>query len=95
VGSRNGGGAPARLTSDRDKIGQSGWFPTCLEEPCHVPRRAFPAPVKRVLLWLGIAFVVYTVVAAPKTAAQAVTEAFGGATTVGQSVGDFFDALIS
>jgi hypothetical protein len=51
--------------------------------------------VKRVLLWLGIAFVVYTVVAAPKTAAQAVTEAFGGATTVGQSVGDFFDALIS
>lgn len=51
--------------------------------------------MKRVLLWLGIAFVVYTVVAAPTTAAQAVTEAFGGITTVGQSVGDFFDALIS
>ena len=51
--------------------------------------------VKRVLLWLGIAFVVYTVIAAPTTAAQAVTEAFGGLSSAGQSLGDFFDALVS
>lgn len=51
--------------------------------------------VKKALLWLGIAFVVYTVVSAPTTAAQAVREAFGGISTAGQSLGDFFDALIS
>jgi hypothetical protein len=51
--------------------------------------------VKKILLWLGIAFVVYTVIRAPATAAQAVTEAFGGLSTAGQSLGDFFDALIS
>jgi hypothetical protein len=51
--------------------------------------------VKKVLLWLGVAFVVYTVIAAPNTAAQAVTEAFGGISTAGQSLGDFFDALVS
>jgi hypothetical protein len=44
---------------------------------------------------VGIAFVVYTVIAAPRTAAQAVTEAYGGITTAAQSIGDFFDALIS
>jgi hypothetical protein len=51
--------------------------------------------VKRVLLWVGIAFVVYTVIAAPRTAASAVTEAFGGISTAGQSIGDFFDALVT
>jgi hypothetical protein len=51
--------------------------------------------VKKVLLWVGIAFVVYTVIAAPKTAAAAVTEAFGGISTAGQSIGDFFDALVT
>lgn len=51
--------------------------------------------LKRMLLWLGVAFVVYTVIAAPKTAAQAVTEAFGGISTAGESIGSFFDALIS
>jgi hypothetical protein len=51
--------------------------------------------VNRILFWLGIAFVVYTVIAAPTTAAQAVTEAFGGITTAGQSLGDFFNALIT
>ncbi|MGZ4609945.1 MAG: hypothetical protein ACXV2H_06780 [Actinomycetes bacterium] len=45
--------------------------------------------VKRALLWLGIAFLVYTVIAAPNTAAQAVKEAFGGISTAGQSLGDF------
>jgi hypothetical protein len=51
--------------------------------------------LKRALLWLGIAFVVYTVIAAPNTAAQAVKEAFGGISTAGTSLGDFFDALVS
>ena len=51
--------------------------------------------MKKILLWVGIAFVVYTVIAAPRTAAQAVTEAFGGISTAGQSIGDFFDALVS
>jgi hypothetical protein len=51
--------------------------------------------VKKVLLWVGIAFVVYTVIAAPRTAASAVTEAFGGISTAGQSIGDFFDALVT
>jgi hypothetical protein len=51
--------------------------------------------VKRILVWLGIAFVAYTVIAAPAIAAQAVTEAFGGISNAGQSLGDFFDALVS
>jgi len=51
--------------------------------------------LKRALLWLGVAFVVYTVIAAPDTAAQAVTEAVDGLSNAGQSLGDFFDALIS
>jgi hypothetical protein len=51
--------------------------------------------LKKILLWVGIAFVVYTVIAAPRTAAQAVTEAFGGISNAGQSIGDFFDALVS
>lgn len=51
--------------------------------------------MKRILLWLGIAFVAYTVIAAPNTAAQAVTEAFGGLSSAGQSLGSFFDALVS
>lgn len=51
--------------------------------------------MKKVLLWLGIAFVAYTVIAAPTTAAQAVHEAFGGLSSAGQSLGDFFDALVS
>lgn len=51
--------------------------------------------MKRALVWLGVAFVAYTVIAAPHTAADAVAEAFGGISTAGQSLGDFFDALIS
>jgi hypothetical protein len=54
-----------------------------------------PSAVKRALLWLGLAFVVYTVIAAPTTAAQAVKEAFGGISTAGRSLGDFFDALVT
>lgn len=51
--------------------------------------------MKKLLLWVGIAFVVYTVIAAPKTAALAVTEAFGGIFTAGQSILEFFDALVT
>jgi hypothetical protein len=51
--------------------------------------------VKKILLWLGIAFVAYTVIAAPTTAAKAVHEAFGSLSTAGQQLGDFFDALLS
>jgi hypothetical protein len=51
--------------------------------------------VKRALLWLGIAFVVYTVIASPNIAAEAVKEAFGGISTAGQSLGEFFDALVA
>jgi len=78
------------------KCGNLGIRP-CLEEfhvRSHAPGRALPT-VKKMLLWVGIAFVVYTVIAAPRTAAQAVTEAFGGISTAGQSIGDFFDALVS
>lgn len=51
--------------------------------------------MKKILLWLGIAFVSYTVIAAPTTAALAVTQAFGGLSSAGQSLGDFFNALVS
>jgi hypothetical protein len=51
--------------------------------------------LKRALVWLGVAFVVYTVIASPTTAAQAVREAFGGISTAGQSLGEFFDALVT
>ena len=71
----------------------------CLEEFGHVPCREFlhlrVGLVKRILLWLGIAFVAYTVIGAPTTAALAVTQAFGGLSSAGQSLGDFFDALVS
>jgi hypothetical protein len=51
--------------------------------------------LKRAVLWLGVAFVVYTVIAAPTTAAKAVREAFGGISTASQSLGQFFDAVVT
>ena len=54
-----------------------------------------PSTLKRALLWLAVAFVVYTIIAAPRQAADAVDEAFGGISSAGESLGDFFDALIS
>ena len=54
-----------------------------------------PSTLKRALLWLAVAFVVYTVIAAPRKAADAVDEAFGGLSSAGQSLGDFFDALVT
>jgi hypothetical protein len=50
---------------------------------------------KRALLWLGIAFLIYTVIASPDKAADMVREAFSGISTAGRSLGDFFDALVS
>ncbi len=67
----------------------------CLEEFGRVLNREFPHVVKKILLWFLFAFVAYTVIRAPATAAQTVQEAFGGLSSAGQSVGDFFDAIIS
>jgi hypothetical protein len=87
----------ARLAGRWDQMGQSGAVRIFPRGVLHVPHREFTVlrMVKRILLWLGIAFVVYTVIAAPATAAQAVREAFGGISSGGQALGDFFDALIS
>jgi hypothetical protein len=51
--------------------------------------------VKKILTWLVFAFVAYTVIRAPATAASAVNQAFSGLSTAGQSISDFFDALIT
>ena len=51
--------------------------------------------VKRALLWLAIAFLVYTVIASPDKAAAMVHETFSGISSAGQSLGQFFDALAS
>jgi hypothetical protein len=52
------------------------------------------ATTKQVLLWLGIAFVVYTIIQSPAKAADMVQTAFGGISDAGQSLGTFFDALV-
>jgi hypothetical protein len=53
------------------------------------------AITKKILLWLGLAFVVYTIIVNPAKAADLAQEAFGGISDAGQSLGDFFDALVS
>jgi hypothetical protein len=53
------------------------------------------ATVKKVLLWLVLAFVVYTIIASPGKAAEMVRETFGGISTAGESLGSFFDALVT
>jgi hypothetical protein len=52
------------------------------------------ATTKRVLLWLGVAFVVYTIIESPAKAADLVQAAFGGMSEAGKSQGTFFDALV-
>lgn len=52
------------------------------------------ATTKRVLLWLGIAFVVYTIIMSPTKAADMVQAAFGGISMAGHSLGAFFTALV-
>ena len=46
------------------------------------------------LLWLGVAFVVYTIIESPAKAADLVQAGFGGMSNAGQSLGTFFDALV-
>lgn len=53
------------------------------------------ATTKRVLLWLGIAFVVYTIIMSPAKAADLVHAAFTGLSGAARSLGAFFDALVS
>jgi hypothetical protein len=49
---------------------------------------------KRVLLWLGLAFIVYTVIVSPHRAADLVRAAFDGVSVAGQSLATFFDSLV-
>jgi len=51
--------------------------------------------VKKVLLWLLLAFIAYTIIASPGKAAGMVRETFDGVSAVGESLGDFFDALVT
>ncbi len=51
--------------------------------------------LKKALLWLGVAFVVYTIIVAPTTAADAVKQSMSGLSTAGQSLMDFFNALVN
>ena len=51
--------------------------------------------VKKVLLWLLLAFIAYTIIASPGKAAGTVRETFDGVSAVGESLGDFFDALVT
>jgi len=50
---------------------------------------------KRVLLWLAVAFLVYTVIVSPAKAADLVRAAFEGLSVAGHSLATFFDALVS
>ena len=49
--------------------------------------------LKKGLLWLVVAFAVYSVVATPDSAANAVRSAGEGTQTAGTAVIEFFDAL--
>jgi hypothetical protein len=60
-----------------------------------LPRSSMAATTKRLLLWLGVAFVVYTIVQSPAKAADLVQAGFDGISSAGQSLGEFFDALVS
>jgi hypothetical protein len=53
------------------------------------------ATVRKALLWLLLAFVVYTIVASPGKAAGLARDTFAGVSAAGESLGDFFDALVS
>jgi hypothetical protein len=51
--------------------------------------------VKRLAIWLFVAFVVYTILASPDKAAELVRASFDGLSTAGDSLAKFFDALVS
>jgi hypothetical protein len=50
--------------------------------------------VRKTLLWLLLGFLVYTVIVSPAKAAGIVRDTFAGVSVAGESVGDFFDALV-
>jgi hypothetical protein len=50
--------------------------------------------VRKTLLWLLLAFLVYTVIASPAKAAEIVRVTVSGVSVAGESLGDFFDALV-
>jgi len=49
--------------------------------------------IKKALVWLVVAFAVYSIIATPNQAAEAVRGAGEGIQTVGLSIMRFFDAL--
>ena len=49
--------------------------------------------LKKAVVWLIIAFAIYSIIATPQQAAEAVRGAGEGLQTVGLSLGKFFDAL--
>jgi len=49
--------------------------------------------IKKALVWLVVAFAVYSIIATPRQAAEAVRGAGEGVQTVGLAVMRFFDAL--
>jgi len=49
--------------------------------------------IKKAVVWLVVAFAVYSIIATPNQAAEAVRGAGEGIQTVGLSVMRFFDAL--
>jgi len=50
--------------------------------------------LKKPLIYMGIAFVLYTVITAPYKASEFVQRGIGGISQAGQSVGMFFDGLL-
>ena len=53
------------------------------------------ATVKRLALWLLLAFVVYTILASPDKAAEMVRGSFDAIAAAGHALARFFDALVS
>ena len=53
------------------------------------------ATVKRLALWLLLAFVVYTIFANPDKAAELVRSAFDAVAAASHALARFFDALVS
>lgn len=50
---------------------------------------------KRVVTWVVIAFLIYTVVTNPEKAADLARSAFNGIASAGGAIGRFFSALVS
>lgn len=50
---------------------------------------------KKIIIWIVVAFAVYTVITAPDEAADLVREAFNTLADGGRSVGRFFDQIVT